>query len=92
MGIGHTTTVRASSTYSPVVSMDSVRIALTIAALNGLYILACGIQNAYLTAKCRELIWTTAGPKFGSQKGRIVIVKIALYGLKLSGAVFSAKL
>ena len=92
MGIGHTTTVRASSTYSPVVSMDSVRIALTIAALNGLYILACDIQNSYLTANCRELIWTTVGPEFGLEEGSIMAVKMDIYGLKSSGSAFRAKL
>ena len=50
VGRGHTTTDPASITYSSVVSRDSVRIALTIAALNDLYILACDIQNAYLMA------------------------------------------
>ena len=62
VGRGHTTTSPASSTYSSVVSRDSVRIALPIAALNDLDILACDIQNAYLTAVCRENIWTRAGP------------------------------
>ena len=66
VGGGHTTTAPESITYSPIVSRDSVRITLTIAALNGLYILACDIQNAYLPEKCRELIWTTEGPEFGS--------------------------
>ena len=61
IGGGHTTTDPASIAYSPVVSRDSVRIALTIAALNELDILACDIQNAYLTAVCREHIWTRAG-------------------------------
>jgi hypothetical protein len=41
-------------TYSSVVSRDSVRIALTIAALNDLDIFARDIQNAFLTAPCRE--------------------------------------
>ena len=41
VGGGHTTTAPASITYSSVVSRDSVRIALTIAALNDLDILAC---------------------------------------------------
>ena len=54
-------------TYSSVVSRDSTRIALTVAALNGLYLLDCDIQNAYLNAKCREKIWTIAGPEFGSE-------------------------
>ena len=64
VGGGHTTTAPASITYSSVVSRDSVRIALTIAVLNDLDILACDIQNAYLTALCRENIWTRAGPEF----------------------------
>ena len=50
---GHTTEVPATLTYLLVVSRDSVRIALTIAALNGLKVLACDIQNAFLTTKCR---------------------------------------
>ena len=49
---GHLTDTLSSLTYSSVVSRDSVRIALTVAALNGLNVLACDIQNAYLTAKC----------------------------------------
>ena len=53
---GHMTTSPSSLTYSSVVSRESVRIALTIAALNGLSTLACDIQNAYLTAPCRENI------------------------------------
>ena len=65
VGGGHTTTSTLSITYLSVVSRDSFRIEFLIAALNGLEILACDIQNDYLTAKCRELIWTTAGPEFG---------------------------
>ncbi len=53
---GHMTDTLAAMTYSSVVSRDSVRIALTIAALNDLKVMACDIQNAYLTADCRELI------------------------------------
>eukprot|EP00980_Cylindrotheca_fusiformis_P019487 scaffold6736_cov93-Cylindrotheca_fusiformis.AAC.1 len=66
-------------TYSSVVSRDSVRIALTIAALNGLDILACDIQNAYLSAPCREKIYCVAGPEFGSDVGKTMVVKKALY-------------
>ena len=85
---GHVTDAPSSITYSSVVSRDSVRIALTIAALNDLNILACDIQNAYLTADCREKIYTKAGPEFGSDAGKIMIVRKALYGLKSSGAAF----
>ena len=89
---GHTTETPAALTYASVVSWDSVRIALTLAALNGLDILACDIQNAYLTAKCREKIWTVAGPEFGSDIGKIFIINMALYGLKSSGAAFCSLL
>jgi Reverse transcriptase (RNA-dependent DNA polymerase) len=85
---GHTTDVPSSLTYASVVSRDSVRIALLIAALNDLKVLACDIQNAYLMADCRELIWNRAGPEFGSETGTIFIVKKALYGLKSAGAAF----
>ena len=84
---GHTTEVPESLiTYLSVVLRDSLRIALTIAALNGLKVMACNIQNAYLSADCREKIWTIAGPEFGSEAGTIFIVKKALYGLKSAGA------
>ncbi len=90
---GHTTEVPDSLiTYSSVVSRDSVRIALTIAALNDLKVMACDIQNAYLTADCREKIWTIAGPEFGSEAGTIFIIKKALYGLKSAGAAFRSLL
>ena len=85
---GHTTATPSTLTYSSVVSRDSVRIAFTIAALHNLSVLACDIQNAHLTAPCREKIFTIAGPEFGSQAGNIFIVTRALYGLKSSGAAF----
>jgi len=74
------------------VSRDSVRIALTIAALNDLKVLSCDIQNAYLTAKCREKIYTRAGPEFGSEQGSLMLIVRALYGLKSSGAAFRSLL
>ena len=62
VGGGHTTTSPSSITFLSVVSRDSVRIDLTVASLNGLGILACNINNAYITALCREKIWKFAGP------------------------------
>ena len=89
---GNETETPASLTYSSVVSRDSVRIALTVATLNGLEVLACDIENAYVTANCREKIYTIAGPEFGSEAGSIMIIRKALYGLKSSGAAFRAHL
>ena len=89
---GHTTETPASLTYSSVVSHNTIHIALTIAALNNLQVMSCDIQNAYLTAACHEKIWTYAGPEFGSEKGSIMLICKALYGLKSSGAAFRAHL
>ena len=66
---GHMTEAPASITYSSVVSKYSVRIALTIADLNGLKVIECDIQNVFFTAKCREICYTRAGPEFGSDRG-----------------------
>ena len=63
-----------------------------MAALNDLDILACNIQNAYLTADCCEKRYVVAGPEFGSEKGKVFIVKKALYVLKSSGAAFRSLL
>ena len=89
---GNETDTPAALTYSSVVSRESVRIALLLASLNELEILACDIQNAYLTATCREKVYVIAGPEFGSDAGSVMIVRKALYGLKSSGAAFRAHL
>jgi hypothetical protein len=73
-----------------VVSRDSVRIAFLLASLNDLIVCAADVGNAYLNANCRERIWTIAGPEFGSEKGSVMIIKKALYGLKSSGAAWRA--
>ncbi|GFH50414.1 pol protein [Chaetoceros tenuissimus] len=62
------------------------------ASLNGLDVFACDIGNAYLNANCRKKLWTLAGPEFGSEKGSVMIIARALYGLKSSGAAWRAKL
>ena len=88
---GHKTDTPASVTYSTVVSRDSVRLCLLLAALNDLDVQSGDIENAYLTAPCREKMWTRLGNEFGTDKvGKVFIVIRALYGLKSSGAAFRA--
>jgi hypothetical protein len=89
---GHMTDTPASLTYSSVVSRDSVRLGLLLAALNDLDVLSCDIGNAYLNAPCREKVWCIAGAEFGSRKGDKIIIVRALYGLKSSGAAWRAHL
>jgi hypothetical protein len=85
---GNTTEAPASITYASMVSRESVRIALTIAALNDLEVKTSDIQNAYLTAPVTEKIWTVCGPEFGPDAGKKAIIVRALYGLKSAGAAF----
>jgi len=90
---GHKTGVPSSITYSSVVSRDSVRICLTLAALNGLDVLSCDIKGAYLTAPAKEKVVTTAGPEFGAElQGKTLKIVRALYGLKSAGAAFRSYL
>ena len=85
---GHMTEAPAVLTYASVVSRESVRIALTLAALNDLEVKTSDIMNAYLTAPVTEKIWCTLGPEWGPDAGKRAIIVRALYGLKSAGAAF----
>ncbi len=78
----------ATMTYAGVVSRETVRIALTMAALHDLEVKTCDIQNAFLTAPCSEKCWTVLGPEFGSDAGKRAFIVRALYGLKSAAASF----
>ena len=85
---GHLTDVPTYMTYSSVVSRDTVRIGFLMAALNNLGILAGDIQNAFLETPTKEKIFFYAGEEWKSDKGKVVIVVRALYGLKSSALQF----
>jgi hypothetical protein len=90
---GHWTNPPSQTTYSTVVSRDSVRIAFLVAALNDIEILSADIGNAYLNAPTKERVHTSAGPEFGLNRiGQVVIIVKALYGLKSSGAAWHSVL
>ena len=72
---GHKTNTPAAMNYLSVVFRESVWIATTIAALDNLDVLACDIQNTYLTADCRERVWVVDGPGFGSKAGKNMMVR-----------------
>ena len=55
----HMTDPPATITYASVVSRESVRITLTLAALNDMKVLTTDILGTYLTAPCDEKIWLT---------------------------------
>ncbi|KAL7476293.1 hypothetical protein ACHAW6_002165, partial [Cyclotella cf. meneghiniana] len=56
---GHMTKTPATLTYASVVSQDTVRIALLMAALNDIDIWAANVLNTYITTPCSKKIWTT---------------------------------
>jgi hypothetical protein len=65
-----------------------VKIILLFAALNDLDVLGADIQNAFLTAPNCEKCWITAGPEFGPDEGKNLLVICALYGLKSASFSF----
>jgi Reverse transcriptase (RNA-dependent DNA polymerase) len=90
---GHPTKTPSSDTNSTVVSRDSVRICLTIVALNGMKVMTTDIQKAYLTAPCREKNLCKAAwefKAFGIEYGTTLLIVWALYGQKMSGDAFRA--
>ena len=90
---GHKTADPIGSTYAGVVSRETVRIAFTYAAFNGLNVMAADIKNAYLTAPTSENFYIICGPEFGSElRGKRDIVRRALYGTKSAGREFRSHL
>ena len=63
-----------------------------LALLNDIDVVASNIDNAYLNDPCRERIRAKAGPEFGSQKGCVMLMVRALYGLNSRGASWRAML
>jgi hypothetical protein len=83
---GHRTDPPKDSTYASVVSRDSVRLFFLLAAFNDVDVLACDVQNAYINATTKEKIWFRGGDEMGSDKGKVIVIVRALYGLKSSSA------
>jgi hypothetical protein len=89
---GHTADALHMMTYASVVSIESVRIALTLASLNDLDVMMGDIENAYLTAPITEKVWTVLGPEFGYDAGKRSLIVRELYGMKSAGAAFRNQL
>ena len=86
---GHRTPEPDQSTFAGVVSRESVRIALTYAALNDINVVAADIKNAYLQAPSSEKHYVICGAEFGLEHaGKVALIRRALYGGKSSGADF----
>ncbi len=88
MAGGHRTEAPATITYASVVSLETMRVAQTIASLNDLEVKVRDVLNAYITTPVKEKVWTILGPKFGHDAGRSAIIVRALNGLKSADAAF----
>ncbi len=76
---GHMTGAPRIMTYASVVSRESIRITLTIAALNDLEVKASDILNAYISAPIKEKVWCALGPEFGPDAGKSAICPRTLW-------------
>ena len=85
---GHMTEAPKTLTYASVISRETVRIMLAIAALNDLEVKMADVQNDFLTALCSESIHMTLGSDFGEDQGKTAVIVRALYGLTSAGANF----
>ena len=74
-----------TSAYAGVVSRESVRIALTYAALMVLDVMVAYVQSAYLKAPSSEKHYVVCGAEFGLENiGKVALIKRALHGGKVA--------
>ena len=74
------------------VSIETICVAFLLAALNNLDVCAADISTAFLHGKTREKCFVRAGPEFGKNQGKRMIIDRGLYGLATSSARFHEKL
>ena len=85
----HKTPDPIGSTYAGVVSHESIIIAFTYAALDGIDVFAEDIRNAYLQSPSSQKDFMIFGPDFGLDNiGKVAFIQRALYGGKSAGRDF----
>ena len=84
--------VPENETYSRVVSIETIRVAFVMAAMNNLDVCAVDILTAFLYGKTREKVYVISGEEFGQHKGKRILFDKGLYGLASSAARFHDKL
>ena len=84
---GNLTSYPIESDFAGVITCESVRIAFTYAALNGLDVYAADIKSAYVRAPTSEKHFIVCGDEFPLEyRGCDAIIKRDLYGGKCAGA------
>ena len=74
--------------YSGVVSMEIIRTAFVLAALNGLDVGAEVVSTSFLYGKTREKVYVIIGNEFGENKGKRMSIDKELYGSASSAVRF----
>ena len=86
---GHKIPDPVGTTFAGVVSRESIQIAFTYAALNGLDFLTADIRNAYLQLPSSQNDYIVCGPEFGIENvGCVALIHRVLYGGKSAGKDF----
>jgi Reverse transcriptase (RNA-dependent DNA polymerase) len=84
---GHLTDPNTTdNTYSSILYLCSMRIAIAAAELNELDIMVSEVSSAYLEAYTQEKVCFIAGPELRPLEGHLLVKVCALYGLRTSGA------
>ena len=89
---GDMTEGQATYTYASVVSRETVRIALMIAALDDFEVSLGDILNTSVQAPATEELLTNFGPEFGKDARKTAVIVKALFSLKSAVAAFRATL
>ena len=82
---GHLTDLTPDGTYSSVVSLQIMRIAIAASELSNLEIMVGEVSSAYLEAYTQEKVCFLASPEFGPLEGHLIVIVHALYELRTSG-------
>ena len=82
---GHKTPDPVGSKCAGLVSRESIQIAFTYAAVNGLDVCMADIRNAYLQSPTSQKHYIICGPEFGMENvGKVAIMHKVVYGGKTS--------
>ena len=74
------------------ISIEIIRVAFVLAAMNKLEVCAADVSTSFLYGKTREKLYVIVGKEFGEHAGKRILIDKRLYGLQSSAARFNEKL
>ena len=67
-------------------SIETIRVAFVLAAMNNLDVCAADVSTAFLYGKTKVKVYVIAGEEFGEHRGKRMLIDKGLYGLASSAA------